>query len=309
MATNPNRGGTVYFSAWESGEKMKYFWALLLFLLGVIFLGAEFGYWGYDQVNQIWQFWPLILVFAGLDLLTNRYKYGWLLMLVAFFLSAGFIYTTIFTNYNLLGIKGGNQKEVTTSQIKIDIRDEIKEQELLISTGAMNLNISGETDHLIEGELKSDIMKPNVKISYEGSVAQTEINTEGIDRMWFGVFGFKNELNLSLNREIPLSLALKMGAASMNLDLSKYKLQALSIDAGASSIDLRLGEVMGTDFVIDTKTGASSIKISIPQDYNVRVESESALSSVDKPDDINNPKATIVIKLSSAATSVGIVRY
>ncbi|MBW6431858.1 hypothetical protein K0A96_01575, partial [Patescibacteria group bacterium] len=123
---------------------MRYFWALLLISLGVIFLGAEFGYWGYDQVSQIWQFWPLVLVFAGLDMLTKKYKYGWLLMLVAFFLSAGLIYATIFTNYNLFGIKSGNQKEVATSQIRVDIRNEINEQDILISTGAMNLNISGE---------------------------------------------------------------------------------------------------------------------------------------------------------------------
>jgi hypothetical protein len=288
---------------------MRYFWALLLLSLGLIFLGAEFGYWGYDQVSQIWQFWPLVLVFAGLDLLTKRFRFGGLLMLLAFLLSAGFIYATIFTNYNLLGIQGSSQKDVATSQIKVDLRGGISEQELLISTGAMNLNISGETDYLIEGELKSDIMKPNVKTSYQDNVAKTEIKPEGTDKMWFGVFGFKNELNLSLNQNIPLDLALKMGAASINLDLSSYKLKALFIEAGASSIDMKLGEVIGNEFVIDAKTGASSIKISVPQNYNVRVESESALSSINTPDDTSDPGATIILKLSSAATSVDIVRY
>jgi hypothetical protein len=288
---------------------MRYFWALLLLSLGLIFLGAEFGYWGYDQVSQIWQFWPLVLVFAGLDLLTKRFRFGGLLMLLAFLLSAGFIYATIFTNYNLLGIQGSSQKDVATSQIKVDLRGGISEQELLISTGAMNLNISGETDYLIEGELKSDIMKPNVKTSYQDNVAKTEIKPEGTDKMWFGVFGFKNELNLSLNQNIPLDLALKMGAASINLDLSSYKLKALFIEAGASSIDMKLGEVIGNEFVIDAKTGASSIKISVPQNYNVRVESESALSSINTPDDTSDPGATIILKLSSAAPSVDIVRY
>lgn len=288
---------------------MRYFWALLLLSLGIIFLGAEFGYWGYDQASQIWQFWPLVLVFAGLDLLTKRSRFGGVLIFLTFFLSAGLIYTTIFTNYDLLGIHDSGKEDVATSQIKVDLKGGISEQELLISTGALNLNISGETDYLIKGELKSDILKPNVKTSYQDNVAKTEIKTDGTDKIWFGVFGFKNELNLGLNQDIPLDLALKMGAASMSLDLSSHKLRSLSIEAGASSIDIRLGEIIGTDFVIDTKTGASSIKISIPQNYNVRVESESALSTIDKPDDISNPGAIITLRLSSAATSVDVVRY
>lgn len=287
---------------------MRYFWALTLFVIGSAFLGAEFELWGYDSINKIWQFWPLILVFGGLSLLVKGLKYAWAIMMVFFVASLILIYGVAFTDYDFGGLRKEIEREVERKEIVIRSDEEIDSQEVTIKSGAINFNVGGISEDLVSGYLDSEIMKPIVTTKIENRIAKSEIFTEGIKGFWFGGFIFKNQMRLSFDPALPLSLKFQAGASDLKLDLADYLMKELSIDAGASSIVINLGEVTQKEFIIDAKTGASSIKINIPADYNVKIDSESALSSVNAPENIENPKAVVRIKLSSAATSLDVTR-
>lgn len=288
---------------------MKYFWSLLLLTLGIIFLGAEFNYWGYEKVNQLWQFWPLLLIFAGLGLLTRGLKYAWLIMIVAYFLVGLFVYGAIFTEFDIFKTKEGVRIERSEQEIRVDFRDSTEEQLVNLTTGAIKLIISGVTDNLVDGHLSSDMMTSSVATSFTNNRAKTEIKTDNYKNFWFSGFRPKNEMKLSFNPDIPLALNLNIGAADANLDLSNYTMKSFDMEAGASNLNLRLGNVMSDDFLLKFKTGASAIKVEVPANYNVKVTSDSALTSINVPDDLSDPEVVIEIQISSAATSLDVIRY
>lgn len=289
---------------------MNFFWALLLFSLGVIFLGAEFNLWGYDEVRELWQFWPLILVFAGLDMITKRLRFGWILMLITFILSAAFIYGVIFTEGDLMGVREvyNSNREVTRSEVVIKKDEGVVSQKVNIEMGASNVDISGSSEELISGYLDSTVAEARVVSEIKDDLVSTNISMDSEKKLWFGNLNVKNDLKLAFNKLVPLSIRLGIGASSLNLDLSEYVLRSLEIEGGASSIELRIGNSVEDGAKIAVRTGAADLKMKIPDNVNVVVESESALSNVKSPEKIENAEKTIYLTVKSAATSVEVTR-
>jgi len=291
---------------------MRFFWALVLFSLGIIFLGAEFNLWGYDKVQEIWQFWPLILIFWGLDLLTKRLKFGWILVFLVMLFSGFFLYDLVLNNSAWFGVKSiSNQRqESVTYEIK-GPREVVAERQVVnINAGAIDFSVEDESDYLFNGSLDSSVMKPEITSKLEEGIFTSDISIVRSERsFWLGYFRYVNKMNISFNGDLPLSLNFKTGASSLDLDLSGYNMESLNIDAGASSVKIRLGDNLARDFAIRAKTGASRMEIFVPKGVKVNVNSSSALSDVDLPKDWGDVEKTINLDLGSAATSVKIVHY
>ena len=83
---------------------------------------------------------------------------------------------------------------------------------------------------------------------------------------------------MSLNPDALWDLNIDIGAASADLDLSKYKISKVDIEMGAASLKLKLGENVDESRV-KISGGASSLHIIIPQNAGCEIETDVALSS------------------------------
>jgi hypothetical protein len=115
-------------------------------------------------------------------------------------------------------------------------------------------------------------------------------------------------------------MKMEIGAASVNFDLSEYRIDTANFEAGASSIDIRLGD-KNPKTVLVINAGASSIHIDVPKTAGCQVTSESFLVSktlegfenkgnhVYQTTGFNSNKAKIYITIKTAVSSIDVVRY
>jgi len=122
-----------------------------------------------------------------------------------------------------------------------------------------------------------------------------------------------------LNENPIWDLELNVGAASVNLDFTAFKMREIEINSGAADIDLTLWN-RHPETRIDISTGASSIKVRIPKDADCRVISESVLMSKKmdgfvksgntyRTENFGSAAQTITIKIEGAVGSFEIIRY
>lgn len=255
---------------------MRLFWGILIFLLGIYFLGANVGAWSYADLTRIWQFWPLLIVLLGISLLVRSWEFGWIVVLAAFILSVSFV-AYAFRHPDRFHLKEINiHQNVQEYNISESLSSSAQAASIFIDTGAVNLNVKSDSDKLIDGSLKSSFANPDLSVTeLGGNVVATlkTTNQNGIPGL-----GLKNDLTLSLTKVIPIDLSINSGAASMNLDLTDAKLRTLLVETGASSLNIDLGEDTLPDAKLVIKAGASSINIKTPEDIGVKITAKTGLS-------------------------------
>jgi hypothetical protein len=254
-------------------------WGIIVIFIGVVFLLINFGYLEASVWANIWQLWPLILVGIGLSILSRSLSEAGKIIL-------NILAILILLTALILVISPNNRiySRITTSKQSSEIKSETIDEELtgsnnplsvVIKTGASKLNISGSTQKFAQGELQSNFTELEINRLNTAKEDKLEILTNVRHR----VVGFdKNDLNLALNGQLPLSLELNTGALDGKLDLSNLNLKSLIIKSGASSYDISLGD--RADLVKgELSVGASSIALNVPKNVGLKFTSNSGLSS------------------------------
>jgi len=265
---------------------MRIFWALVLILFGIGYLGAGLNWWGYDVVGSLWQFWPLVLIFWGLDLMTKKTTFYLPVMIIALILSGAFIYTFLYSQQNQLPWMGRDwkQEETITSEFSETIPDGVKTSEVSVNAGAVDFTIEGKTTELFAGDLVSSFAKPTITVEEIGEKASSVISTstQTRRRMWNMMDrGFQNKLTLALNDTLLTNLRVKSGASNLNLDLTDYVLSGLEVEAGASSARIKIGEKIQNGSVISLDMGASAISVEFPKSIGVKITTDTGLTDKD----------------------------
>lgn len=302
---------------------MRYFWSAIFIVVGVVLVGASFGKWETNVLWSFWRYWPLIIIFAGLDILTYHSKWQPLIMLVALVLAGLFIYDTGIAAKSYLGhigtVKGNGN--VVTSKVRVDRNEEAKSAKIKVETGAVEFDVSGTTDHLIDGTLVSTITGMNSTDKLTGDVQEVNLsNKPGQSSAWFWLGPFKNNLNLAFSDKLPLDLTVESGASTMDLNLEQYILSALKINTGATTLNIRLGEKVVNGAKVTVEAGASTVKISVPKNVGVRLLNDSGLSTSNfqgftKVDNAyenaaySTAEKKIEISLKTGASTLDVVQY
>jgi hypothetical protein len=130
----------------------------------------------------------------------------------------------------------------------------------------------------------------------------------------------KNDATISLNPAIIWDLKVDAGAAKIDFDLSPFKIDRIDVDGGASSLNLKIGDLYDkTDIRINT--GASAIKIEVPESVGCELHTSTVLSSksfegfvkIDngyyQTEGYNTATKKITIKIDAAVSEVRVERY
>ena len=125
---------------------------------------------------------------------------------------------------------------------------------------------------------------------------------------------------MKLNPEPVWDMQIDVGAANLDLDLSAFKISKLDINGGASSINVKLGNLQPQS-TVNIDSGASSVKIEIPEAFACEVQTKTVLVSKDLQgfnkvsegtyvtDNFSGSEKNIVIVIDAAVSSLEIDRY
>lgn len=260
------------------------FWGVFFVTIGGLILLGNLTDLNFTW-NAAWKFWPMVLVLIGVSILVkNQIGKGIVAGLAALVLALT-IYASISATTNLIQddfvINFGDSDEEAvfdTTYFSQEYSDSIKTATLNFSGGAGGFKMITATDKLID--FRTEGAAENFKLDRNDMDSHAEINFQMKSNHSIKLDNntYKNAVELSLNSNPEWDLNFDVGAASLDLDLTQYKVNKLDIDMGAAALNVKLGNLADvTRFKIDA--GASDIDILIPDSIGCEIKSDAALSS------------------------------
>ncbi|MGE5423721.1 MAG: LiaI-LiaF-like domain-containing protein [Syntrophothermus sp.] len=312
---------------------MKYkhlFWGIILISIGLLFLLSNLGVLHFSWFT-FWRLWPVILILWGISILPIKDLFRFILLVA--------VVITTFTVINRLPEKSpwfwrwhneGNAFHFDIDDDNDTTAGNYEDQKLMVPFDSLTkkgiLDLDAKAGNFQIDSTSTDLLS----FSKTGDIGNYELTTDNrggrrkislnLQESKIRHTDHKNNVIIRLNKQIPWNFSLNIGAASMNMDLSGYKIDTAEIDAGAASVDLKLGNLSPVTYV-NIDGGASSFNVKIPKDAGCQVKSESFLVSknlegfVKKGDNMhqtmnwNTSKNKIYIELQTAVSSINIQKY
>ncbi|MFZ1080581.1 MAG: DUF5668 domain-containing protein [Candidatus Kryptoniota bacterium] len=298
----------------------RIFAGLLIILLGVALFLSNF-----DVLTLNWHFifrlWPILLVFAGISVLVSNSKLKAMLYAVTVVLILIWIFSVASGGWGSFRGIFHNDRTVHHQEFSQDFEKNVQHAVLSLNSGAGSFYLSDTTNKLLEANSESNIGSYTLDAEKDGSTEKLDFNFDGNnDNYHWRWWGTTNKVYIKLNPKVDWELDMNIGASSTDFDLSQFAIRSADIKAGASSLKIKLGDKSDTtNFRMNT--GASSVKIYIPQDAGCRISDEASLSSKAFPDfsksddgmyrttNFENSKKKIFIDVEAGVSSIKVIRY
>lgn len=241
--------------------------------LGVVLLLSGFGLLTWTVWEVLSRCWPVLIIAVGLDLIVGRRSLLWALL--ALLLAAVLVFGLLLDT----GLRSGSSRhlvewvpEAPVTRLAAELRS---------SLGSLQIDGSG-APALARGTLS---LGRGERLREERSVtdglARLELGTRGPS--FAGLFG-RGEAqagwHLSLSREVPTELAVKLGVGQLGLDLADLRLERVQADLGIGQMRISLPEG-GYRAVI--RGGIGQVTVAVPPGAAVRLIAHTGLASVQVP--------------------------
>lgn len=257
------------------------FWGIFFLSIGALLLLGNYTDFSFTW-NAAWKFWPVVLVLIGLSILVKN-QIGKLIiggaagLVLAFTIYASFSATSnIFHNNFSFDFDGDDNSVLDTSYFYQDFSDSIKSATFNFDGGAGEFKLLIPTEKLIEINAYGSEGRYSLKRNDEAGHTNISFDMKET-KLKVGKQKYKNNVELSLNTKPVWDLNFDVGAASLDLDLTQYKIGKMEVDMGAASLNVKFGNLSDvTRFSIDA--GASDIDILIPDSVGCEINSDAALS-------------------------------
>ena len=294
-------------------------------MIGVLFILKNLGVI-YFSWYGVWKLWPVVLVLIGVAILPVKDSIKIILTIIVLAIAA----------YFLLAVTGqrhfsdrwsfkfhDEEPNFPDKPMEIDQRifeaydTTITEALLTFDAAAGNFRIEDTSDDLFEFIRDGNLGRYNYSIKDLGNRREINIDLEE-GRIIGG--DLKNKVSLKLNSRPVWDINIDVGAASIDLDLSSFKINKLDIDGGASSVNITIGD-LHPESRIKINSGASSINIKVPEAFACEVNTSTVLSSKELKGfnkisggsyvtpDFSDKEKNIVIDIEAAVSSLNIERY
>lgn len=271
-------------------------WGIILLFVGLILLLENFNviefYW-----RNVWGFWPVFLIIAGINILFNRNKsqVGNMISIGVLVITLGFLFYRGQQPPENRGLFGGNFGDKIDIDINNDDEDTLNTQRLTftepfdlassgkvvmdISGGGTSFKLDGPTDSLVEAVVEKSRGTFTLKKELIDSVQRLTFRMQEKKGKWNMNDG-GNDVNFKLNTQPEWELNMNMGAGEVDFDLSAYKIRTFKFEGGAAALDIQMGDLLPIADVI-VKTGVADVKIKVPTAVGCLIKSSTGLSAKD----------------------------
>ena len=310
----------------------KIFWGVMLVLIGVLFILKNIGMIFFDW-HTIWRLWPVILILWGISILPVKDYIKLIISVVALAISILLVNQYDKTGYYNFGRDNRNSSHNFgwNNKVESDNNGDSKQEmsqmfDSLVTRVDLKLEAAAG-DFRMEETIPEDKMLTFVKRGNIGNYSMTSRDDSSKRFVELKIIEsdvrMKNRGNkvvLGLSTYPTWDFDLDIGAATIDFDLSDYKVGKLDIDGGACSVKIKLGEASEhTD--VDIEAGAASIELLIPTGAGAELKTETALTSRNyqgftkvkaglyRTDNFETSNQKIMIDIDAAVSSVSIKRY
>ena len=258
------------------------FWGTLFIVLGLLVLLNNFSAINLHWEN-LWQFWPILLVLIGISMLVKN-KYGKSALAgAAAILLALLIFTSVKLSTDFikgdfeLTLNDDEDYNFANTEYSESFDTSIAKAKLYLDAGLGSFNIGDTTSELIF--VKTEGIEKNYKLTKSDydNVSKLKLKMKKTT-FHLGKNKFKNKVEIALNENPTWDINIDGGAAAMNLDLTKFKIENIDVGMGAASLNVRLG-TLSDKTRLNVEAGASDIDIMVPEEVGCQVRTDDVLSS------------------------------
>jgi len=300
------------------------FWGTLFIVLGLLVLINNFTTIFMDW-GTIWKLWPAAIVLLGISLLIKDklgkgVVAGVAALIIAVSVFATFKTTTHFIHDDFTIVFDElDDREFEVTEYEEAFDSSITKAFLEFDAGAGSFDVKDTTHQLFI--MKTEGIKDNYKLKRFDSDSSSKIQfSMKHTKFRIGGKNYKNRVDISLNSNPVWDMEFDIGAASVNLDLTPYKINDLNIDMGAAALDIRLGD-LNDETTVDIDAGASDIDLFVPEGSGCQIKTDVALSSKNfhgfekikknlyQTSNFENAEKKIHIEIDCGVSSISVRRY
>lgn len=221
--------------------------------VGVLFLGANVGWWSTTIWESVWQYWPVLFIFLGLSFLIRNSvaavlaMVGVILLLIGL-VSAGVLPTRSSLPWKMMGSNTGPETTYVASLNASDIRT------LAIQLGGnMQVTITGDDSRVITAKFTGpQALVDTITLTQNGTTALLRESFPGNS---FPFFTHWDQIRGTIT--LPKSVALDMDVSGALIGDIRAMETTLKVDAsGASTLTFVSSKLTGATGEI---TGASKV--------------------------------------------------
>ena len=242
--------------------------------LGILLLLQTTDVVPWNLWSDIWRFWPLILIAAGINILYGRMP----------LLAGGLIVAALVVGVILAALTGSFSNK--SASLGIGAAGSV--HELLGETQSADVKIDFASGDLRLGSLPEG-SKNLVEAEFQGREAEVLVSrSHGSAELDISTSDFSYELirnnigamwDVSLSSSPGMSIDVDAGASEMTLDLRQLNVDKLSIDAGAADLEVTMPADAG-EVRADIDVGAADILVIIPEGVGAMIDVSTAVGSL-----------------------------
>lgn len=260
----------------------KIIWGLILVFIGSALLLSNLGvihfYW-----RSIWQFWPIIFVLMGVNMLFSRSNpiVGTALAITILIVAMLCIsYKGAYLNKHFsLRLNDEGENPISYGS------DHVFSEPYILQTDKAELNINGGAASYYLADTTNNLFDADIKQSY-GNYILEKTNRNSTEILNFRMrddsakwdIDRTNEAKLRLNSNPVWDIHVEMGAGKTNFDLRKFKVKKLTLKGGAADFHVKLGSSQLSS-TINVEAGVARVDIQVPVASACRIHLDSGLSS------------------------------
>jgi predicted membrane protein len=249
----------------------RVFWGVLFVAAGGLLLLLKLDIVTFE-VGSYWRFWPVLIVLWGIGILTGVRA----LKIAAAVIAALYIALLL---YEGAAWSMGDRNDWQTSEQKFveNADTSVHQVSFHFASGAGKFHVMDTCASLLDAEVSSNVGEYDFHSSTSDGRRDIHMDMSSRHGGW-GLRAGKNRVEMSLNPSPAWDLAFDIGAAQLDLDLSRFLIDNLDIHSGAGEVKVTLGK-RGGESRVNVKAGASSIVIRVPESAGCEADVQSALSS------------------------------
>jgi len=300
------------------------FFGLIIIAIGVIFLLINLGSMNFDDLGKFIIFWPALLVLFGLAMMfTSNLLYSVITILSILLIS----FLALADPYDWQKKEDIEKKEISHPNIAAVYDKTIENFKFTLDLGAAAINVKdfddSNSDTLVKGNYGEGITSLEENRTNEDHAADLHIKEKTADQSLSTIINpnKKRFMDLEISNRIPTEFTVNSGASKLDLDFSNIDLRKLTVNSGASAIKVKLGN-KSDNLESEINCGASDISIMVPEDFGIKIESNSVLLGKDLTDldleqnknsysskDYDSKTKKLSIKLSSGVSKLSVKQY
>lgn len=313
----------------------KVFWGVIFILIGLLFILKNLSVLDFSW-SQFINLWPLLIILWGISILPIK---GVIKLILSFVMVAAGVYLVNKyegpgwfewqspKSYKYERDRARKDKDAAkekdsgsdweTQYLFFPYSSDITKAALKLDAAAGSFYLKDVSSQLVEVEREGNI--GNYSLTTQES-ADTHIVRLSMEETVIKGDRLKHKVDIKLHDQPLWDFDMNIGAARIEMDLSRFKTSNIKIDGGASTIRMKLGD-QHPETNVNIDAGASSIVIEVPRNSGCQVRTNTVLSGKDMRDfrktdsgryeteNFRDSENKIFIQVDVAVSKIEIRRY